>query len=133
MSNIQKAGLFSVSWRSNDAPDLISREEAWKLYIQKLQDEANYLLNSPDNTDICCCKDCIVSHDSTYHTSPIISSFKSQFEYELACNEVLGWKRRSTTVEGFTKEVNTFCDPSAFSVIHNLVQDKYRALPCSIM
>ena len=57
----------------------------------------------------------------------------SQFEYELACNEVLGWKRRSTTVEGFTKEVNTFCDPSAFSVIHNIVQDKYRALPCSIM
>ena len=56
-----------------------------------------------------------------------------QFEYELACNEVLGWKKRSTTVEGFTKEVNTFCDPSAFSVMHNIVQDKYRALPCTIM
>ena len=60
---LQKKGLFSVSWSSSDArtPDLISREEAWKLYIQKLQDEANYLLNSPDSTDICCCKDCIVS------------------------------------------------------------------------
>ena len=61
--NLQKKGLFSVSWSSTDAqtPDFISREEAWKLYIQKLQDEANYLLNSPDGADICCCKDCIVS------------------------------------------------------------------------
>ena len=56
-----------------------------------------------------------------------------QFEYELACNEVLGWKKRSTTVEGFTKEVNTFCDPSPVSVLHTIVQDKYRSLPCSIM
>ena len=111
---------------------MISREEAWKLYIQKLQDEANYLLNSPDTTDICCCKDCIVSQWRVI--TPFLSShYFYQFEYELACNEVLGWKRRSTTVEGFTKEVNTFCDPSAFSVIHNIVQDKYRALPCSIM
>ena len=29
-----------------------------------------------------------------------------QSEYELQCNEVLGWRRRAPTVEGFTKEVN---------------------------
>ena len=28
-----------------------------------------------------------------------------QSEYELQCNEVLGWRRRAPTVEGFTKEV----------------------------
>ena len=32
-----------------------------------------------------------------------ISEFQS--EYELQCNEVLGWRRRAPTVEGFTKEV----------------------------
>ena len=56
----QKKGLFSVGW-TDDSPDFISREEAWKLYIKKLQDEANYLLNSPDNTEICSCEECIVS------------------------------------------------------------------------
>ena len=56
-----------MSWSSTDAqtPDFISRDEAWKLYIQKLQDEANYLLNSPDGSEICCCKDCIVSGSNT--------------------------------------------------------------------
>ena len=56
-----------------------------------------------------------------------------QSEYELQCNEVLGWRRRAPTVEGFTKEVNSFCDPSAVSVVQTMVQDKYRALPCAIM
>lgn len=111
---MQKKGLFSLGWGADNSPDFISREEAWKLYIKKLQDEANYLLNSPDQAEICSCEDCI-------------------FEYELACNEVLGWKRRSTTVEGFTKEVNSFCDPSAVSVVQTMVQDRYRALPCAIM
>ena len=55
-----------------------------------------------------------------------------QAEYELQCNEVLGWRKRAPTVEGFTKEVNALCDPSATSVLHTLVQDKYRSLPCSI-
>ena len=54
-----------------------------------------------------------------------------QAEYELQCNEVLGCRKRAPT--GFTKEVNALCDPSATSVLHNLVQDKYRSLPCSIM
>ena len=31
-----------------------------------------------------------------------------QSEYELQCNEVLGWRRRAPTVEGFTKEVKVF-------------------------
>jgi len=112
----QAAGLFSLSWSSlgSPGPEVISREEAWKLYIRKLQDESNYLLNSPDNTEICCCEDCIA-------------------EYELQCNEVLGWRKRAPTVEGFTKEVNALCDPSAVSVMHTIVQDKYRSLPCSIM
>ena len=56
-----------------------------------------------------------------------------QAEYELQCNEVLGWRKRSPTVEGFTKEVNALCDPSSSAVLHTLVQDKYRSLPCSIM
>ena len=56
-----------------------------------------------------------------------------QAEYELQCNEVLGWRKRAPTVEGFTKEVNALCDPSATSVLHTLVQDKYRSLPCCIM
>jgi len=110
----QATGLFSLSWSGSSGPDIISREEAWKLYIRKLQDESNYLLNSPDNTEICCCEDCIA-------------------EYELQCNEVLGWRKRAPTVEGFTKEVNALCDPSAVSVLHTLVQDKYRSMPCSIM
>jgi len=112
----QATGLFSLKWSGEDGsgPDIISREEAWKLYIKKLQDESNYLLNSPDNTEICCCEDCIA-------------------EYELQCNEVLGWRKRAPTVEGFTKEVNALCDPSTTAVLHTLVQDKYRSLPCSIM
>ena len=57
----QKKGLFSLAWTSDNSPDFISREEAWKLYIKKLQEEANYLLNSPDNVEICSCNDCIVS------------------------------------------------------------------------
>lgn len=101
------------------------------MYIKKLQDEANYLLNSPDNAEICSCEECIVSLTCILTLVP--KSICLQFEYELACNEVLGWKKRSTTVEGFTKEVNTFCDPSAVSVIHTMVQDKYKSLPCSIM
>ena len=40
-------------------------EEAWKLYIRKLQDESNYLLNTPDSTEICCCEDCIVSSENS--------------------------------------------------------------------
>ena len=58
---MQKKGLFSVGWSGDNSPDFISREEAWKMYIKKLQDEANYLLNSPDNAEICCCEECIVS------------------------------------------------------------------------
>jgi len=58
----QATGLFSLSWSGSGSSglDIISRKEAWKLYIRKLQDESNYLLNSPDNTEICCCEDCIV-------------------------------------------------------------------------
>ena len=63
----------------------------------------------------------------------IITRQYLQAEYELQCNEVLGWRKRAPTVEGFTKEVNALCDPSAVSVIHTIVQDKYRSLPCSIM
>ena len=107
-------GGLLARFTNSAVPDTISREEAWKLYIKKLQDEANYLLNTPDTTEICCCAECIA-------------------EYELQCNEVLGWRRRSPTVEGFTKEVNTLCDPSLSSVLHTIVQDKYKALPCNIM
>ena len=62
---VQATGLFSLNWSGEDGPDQISREEAWKLYIRKLQDESNYLLNTPDSTEICCCEDCIVSSDDS--------------------------------------------------------------------
>lgn len=112
----QPPGLFSLAWAGGDSddPEVISREEAWKLYIKKLQDESNYLLPTPDTQEICVCQDCLS-------------------EYELQCNEVLGWRRRAPTVEGFTKEVNALCDPSTGAIIQKIVQDKYRSLPCSIM
>ena len=34
-----------------------------------------------------------------------LDTLEFQSEYELQCNEVLGWRRRAPTVEGFTKEV----------------------------
>ena len=37
-----------------------------------------------------------------------LETLKFQSEYELQCNEVLGWRRRAPTVEGFTKEVKKF-------------------------
>jgi len=112
----QPPGLFSLAWAGGDSddPEVISREEAWKLYIKKLQDESNYLLPTPDAQEICVCQDCLS-------------------EYELQCNEVLGWRRRAPTVEGFTKEVNALCDPSTGAIIQKIVQDKYRSLPCTIM
>lgn len=115
----QPPGLFSIAWAGGDSsdPEVISREQAWKLYIRKLQDESNYLLPTPDSQEICVCQDCLN-------------------EYELQCNEALGWRRRAPTVEGFTKEVNALCDPSTAAVLQKIVQDKYSSLPripCSIM
>jgi len=113
----QAGGMFSVIWGGGQAPKLISREEAWKIYIKKLQEESNYLLASPDKEEICCCQECIM-------------------EYELQCNEVLGWRKRAPTVEGFSREVNKLCDPSATDIMANIIQEKYsglRSLPCAIM
>jgi len=58
----QPPGLFSLAWAGGDSddPEVISREEAWKLYIKKLQDESNYLLPTPDTQEICVCQDCLV-------------------------------------------------------------------------
>jgi len=114
--SLQPPGLFSIAWAGGDScdPEVISREEAWKLYIRKLQDESNYLLPTPDTQEICVCEDCLS-------------------EYELQCNEALGWRRRSPTVEGFTREVNALCDPSTAAILQRIVQDRYKSLPCSIM
>ena len=41
----------------------LTREEAWHLYLAKLEEEANYfsVSDSSEETDICTCQTCIVS------------------------------------------------------------------------
>ena len=54
-----------------------------------------------------------------------------QSEYELQCNEVLGWRRRAPTVEGFTKEVKVFSSncllASRFMWLRQFFSEKVRA------
>ena len=42
----------------------LSREEAWHLYLAKLEEEANYfsVSDSSEETELCTCQTCIVSH-----------------------------------------------------------------------
>ena len=66
-----------------------------------------------------------------------LDTLEFQSEYELQCNEVLGWRRRAPTVEGFTKEVKKFNQglfPNLFFFWSSLlVPSTVLSLKCSML
>ena len=54
----------------------LTREEAWHLYLAKLEEEANYFSVSEreEEPDICTCHTCIVSIRWRNLSSPLLSS-----------------------------------------------------------
>ena len=59
----------------------LTREEAWHLYLAKLEEEANYFSVSDreEEPDICTCHTCIVSNGwgEPFLSSPLLSSVLS--------------------------------------------------------
>ena len=39
---------------------VLSREEAWQMYLAKLDEEANYFTEEEPGKDICSCQQCVV-------------------------------------------------------------------------
>ena len=44
------------SWQDRQ----LSREEAWQLYLMKMEEESNYLRVEEEQDEICSCPQCIV-------------------------------------------------------------------------
>jgi len=116
----EKRSLFSSALRLGQSrpTEVLSREEAWKLYLLKLQEEANYLLPCPDKDEICLCKQCI-------------EAYESQCDFRELRSD------RELSLDSFTKDVNAMCDPGTGEIVKQVLGDGYKSLPsvggCAIM
>jgi len=59
--------------RRKKTESYLTREEAWEMYLAKMEEEANYFTvtenDAPDNdADICTCQTCIASYESLYNS-----------------------------------------------------------------
>jgi len=50
------------SWQDRQ----LSREEAWQLYLMKMEEESNYLRVEEEQDEICSCPQCIASYEALY-------------------------------------------------------------------